>query len=58
VDKLYREEDLLKLPDNVQPQYAPYQRRQEILLWNRWALFLLIGLLTVEWVLRKFNGLS
>lgn len=58
VDKLYREEDLLKLPDEVQPQFAPYQRRQELLLWNRWALVLLIGLLTLEWVLRKFNGLS
>src|SRR5262249_2656130 len=58
VPKLYREEDLLKLPDDVQPQSAPYSQKQEILLWNRWALFLLIGLLTVEWFLRKFNGLS
>lgn len=56
--KLYREEDLLKLPDAVQPQAAPYLHKQEILLWNKWALFLLIGLLTIEWLLRKFNGLS
>ena len=28
------------------------------ILWNRWALFLLVGLLTLEWVVRKFNGLS
>lgn len=58
VEKLYREEDLLNLPNEVKPQYSPYQRKEEILLWNRWALFLLIGLLTLEWFLRKFNGLS
>jgi hypothetical protein len=54
----FREEDLHKLPQTVKPQSAPYSRREEVLLWNRWALFLLIGLLTVEWFLRKFNGLS
>jgi hypothetical protein len=56
--KLCREEDLVKLPDAVKPQSAPYSLREETLLWNRWALFLLIGLLTAEWFLRKFNGLS
>jgi hypothetical protein len=42
----------------VKPQAAPFARREEILLWNRWALFAVIGLLTMEWVLRKYNGLS
>jgi hypothetical protein len=53
-----REEDLFKLPGIVKPQSAPFARREEVLLWNRWALFAIIGLLTLEWVLRKYNGLS
>ncbi len=56
--QFYHEEDLHKLPKNVEPQYAPFSRRDEVVLWNRWALFLLIGLLSLEWFLRKFNGLS
>lgn len=54
----YREEDLYKLPDEVKPQFAPYSRREETILWNRWAMFALLGLLTVEWVMRKWNSLS
>ena len=54
----FREEDLHKLPQAVKPQSSPYSRREEVLMWNRWALFLLIGLLTLEWFLRKYNGLS
>lgn len=56
--KFYREEDLHKLPDDVKPQFATFSRRDEIVLWNRWAMFLLIGLLSLEWFLRKFSGLS
>ena len=56
--KFYHEEDLVKLPTDVQPQYTKFTRRDEIIMWNRWAMFLLIGLLSVEWFLRKFNGLS
>ncbi len=56
--RFYHEEDLYRLPANVEPQLAPFARRDEVVLWNRWALFLLIGLLSVEWFLRKFNGLS
>ncbi len=54
----YREEDLHKLPDAVKPQYVPVVTRTETVLWNRWAMIVLVGLLTVEWVVRKFNGLS
>ncbi len=54
----FREEDLYTLPAAVTPQSSPYSRREEVLLWNRWPLFLLVGLLTVEWFLRKYNGLS
>src|SRR5581483_144270 len=56
--KFYREENLHELPDDVRVQLAPYTRRTETILWNKWAMALLIGLLTLEWVLRKFNSLS
>lgn len=56
--KFYHEEDLVKLPTEVKAQYTAFTRRDEVILWNRWALMLLIGLLSVEWFLRKFNGLS
>ena len=54
----YREEDLYKLPGQVKTQTAPFTIRNETILWNKWAMILLIGLLTLEWVVRKFNGLS
>ena len=56
--KFYHEEDLYRLPKDVEGQQAPFSRRDETIMWNKWALFLLIGLLSVEWFLRKFNGLS
>ena len=56
--KFYREEDLAKLPDEVKPRTVPFSVRNETILWNRWAMALLVGLLTLEWVARKFNGLS
>lgn len=54
----YREEDLHKLPAQVKAQMAPFSIRTEFILWNKWAMILLIVLLTMEWVVRKFNGLS
>lgn len=54
----YREETLFKLPSDVKPQKAPLSNRREILLWNQWMMLTLFGLLTLEWFLRKFNGLS
>ncbi|HEY2784875.1 MAG TPA: hypothetical protein VGJ05_07865 [Fimbriiglobus sp.] len=54
----YREEDLNALPKAVKPQMAPFARRDEILLWNKWMLFLVVGLLSLEWFLRKFSSLS
>jgi hypothetical protein len=56
--KFYREEDLVKLPNDVKGQSARFYHKDEILLWNEWMMGLLIGLLTLEWFLRKFNGLS
>ena len=56
--KFYREENLHQLAGNVKPKSSPFVQREEILLWNRWALFAVIGLLTLEWFTRKFNSLS
>ncbi len=54
----YREEDLHQLAESVKPISTPFVRRDEVLLWNRWALLLVIGLFSVEWIVRKFNSLS
>ncbi len=56
--RFFREEELAELPAAIATQKAPLITRTENVLWNRWALFLLIGLMTVEWVVRKFNSLS
>ncbi len=58
VSKLYREENLVQLPGDVKPQLSAFSQREETLLWNRWTLFLLLGLLTAEWCFRKVSGLS
>jgi hypothetical protein len=42
----------------VKPQMSPFSIRTEYILWNKWAMMLLIVLLSMEWVVRKFNGLS
>ncbi|OWK46707.1 glutamine amidotransferase [Fimbriiglobus ruber] len=56
--KFYREEDLHTMPGSIKQKLVPFTQRDEILLWNRWALFWVIGLLSAEWFLRKFNSLS
>lgn len=56
--RFYHEEGLHKLPENVLPQTAPFTQRTERILWNWIALVALILLLSLEWFLRKFNGLS
>ena len=54
----YREENLFKLVGAVVPQSTPFVQREEYLLWNKWALFLVIGLFVAEWFVRKFSSLS
>jgi hypothetical protein len=56
--RFYREEDLHQLAGDVTPRLAGFTQRQEILLWNPLALLLFLGLVTVEWVVRKFSNLS
>lgn len=56
--KFYHEEDLHRLPTDIKTTYAPFSSRDERVLWNWWALAAIVVLLSLEWFLRKFNGLS
>ena len=54
----YREEDLYHLPQDVKPQKTSVTTRIDFDFWT-WPSFLaLVLLLTFEWVIRKFCGLS
>jgi uncharacterized membrane protein len=55
--RFYREEDLEKLPSEVRSQSATFTRRQEVLLWNPLMFFVFLGLITAEWLARKFANL-
>jgi len=54
----YREEDLSRMPETVKPKTTPFVQKQEILLWNVWAMVALICLFSLEWFIRKFNSMS
>jgi len=54
----YREENLNRLPDNIKPRYIGFVRRQEMVLWNPLAMIIFVGLITAEWLVRKFSNLS
>jgi len=54
----YREESLEQLPAKVQPQRAEFTVRQQVVPWNPLAFVIFIGLITLEWVIRKFSNLS
>ncbi len=54
----YREEDLHALPGKIERKKTPFVVREEFLLWNWWALAVVVGLFALEWFVRKFNSLS
>jgi hypothetical protein len=56
--RFYREEDLHRLPAEVPSRSVAFVQRQEVLLLNPLALLLFVGLVTAEWVVRKFSNLS
>lgn len=57
--KFYREEDLHRLPDDVQPQKVTFTQRKETLLWTFWPVWaLMVCLFTLEWLVRKFSNMS
>ncbi len=54
----YREEDLQRLAEAIQPQKATFTERSSIPLLNPLTFLLFLALITGEWVLRKFSNLS
>lgn len=56
--RFYHEEDLPELVKSIQPKNAAFSVRREILMWNPLVLLLFVGLVTAEWVMRKFANLS
>lgn len=56
--KLLLPHQLGELPKLIQPEDLSIREAHEYTLWDHWLLLaLLCGLLTAEWVLRKWNGL-
>ena len=56
--KFYREEHLHTLAGSIEPKTQKFTVRREELLWNWPMLLLFVGLITLEWILRKFANLS
>lgn len=56
--RFYREEDLGSLASSIEGQSKPFTRRQEVLLWSPLAILFFLGLITLEWLVRKFSDLS
>lgn len=57
--RFYREEDVKYLPESVLSRQVTFTRRGKDEPLCRWPVFvLLLGLLTSEWLLRKFSDLS
>ena len=56
--KFYREEDLYRLPDAVQPQKVTFTQRKETLLWTYWPVWaVVVCLFTLEWIVRKLSNM-
>ena len=56
--RFYREEDLHHLVQDIQPRAVAFTRHQEIVLWNPLVMLIFVGLITAEWLLRKFSNLT
>ncbi|MEZ6142485.1 MAG: hypothetical protein R3B84_18150 [Zavarzinella sp.] len=57
--RFYREESLHEMAGAIQIQTVPQSRRQEILLWSNWLVWgIIVGLFTMEWIIRKFSNMS
>jgi hypothetical protein len=56
--EFYREEDARKLVEKLEPMSKGRIEESETILWQSWWWFVpIVGLLTVEWLLRKRSGL-
>jgi hypothetical protein len=57
--KFYREETLFQLANDVKPKTVSLTQRREVLLWTSWYVWAaIIGLFTLEWLVRKFGNMS
>jgi hypothetical protein len=56
--RFYREEDLHQMASSIVTQTKEFSLRQEILLWNPFAILIFLALITLEWIVRKFADLS
>jgi len=56
--EFYREEDARKLVEKLEPMSKGRIEESETILWQSWWWFVpIVGLLTIEWILRKRSGL-
>jgi hypothetical protein len=56
--RLFEPATITELPQVLHPETARIELPQERTLWDRWPTFLLlVGLLTAEWIVRRWNGL-
>jgi hypothetical protein len=56
--QFYREENLRNLVSSLPKEEAETRHRQEVVLWNPLAILFFVGLITMEWLVRKFSDLS
>jgi hypothetical protein len=56
--RFYREENLHELPSQIEGRESSYILRQELNLWGPLAFLIFAGLVTCEWLGRKFANLS
>jgi hypothetical protein len=57
-EELFREEGLAEMLKKIQPKEVEFERRRPVTLWNWAALVLFTGLVSLEWLIRKFSNLS
>jgi hypothetical protein len=56
--RFYQEENLHELVSSIRPLETTFRLRQEILLWGWIPFCLFVGIVTCEWLGRKFANLS
>jgi hypothetical protein len=56
--RFYQEESLAEMAASIRPREARITLHQEVLLWGPVCFLVFTGLVTCEWVLRKFVNLS
>ena len=56
--RVFHPDEIGEIPDLFRDPTAAVVLREETVLWDTWGVIVLFfGLMTVEWVVRKLNGL-